>query len=122
MILLSMNLKAQDTELVSNVLNPLEEAVLPGNFSVSVADISAGKSKAWSSIKESILTLIREHERLRVENASLLQESSPVKQDQLVTKESDHLTNESNNSPQVRRQFLKYLDVCDKAKSLPITV
>ena len=54
--------------LVSNVVNPLEGAC---NVRVNVADIYAGKPKAWSYMKESIVALIRDRENLKTANSSL---------------------------------------------------
>ena len=67
--------------IVSNVINPLEEAKLPWKFRVTAADISAGKSKAWSSIKESIGTLIWDRERLVNDNKVLKQENTELKRE-----------------------------------------
>lgn len=84
--------------LVSNVLSPLEEMTNLGAFRVTAADVSAGKSKAWTSIKERITTLIREHDRLSSEKH--FQEGS---RKTLKSLESDNLMAESNSGPQVRR-------------------
>lgn len=91
--------------LVSNVLNPLEEAKLPWTFSVTAADISAGKNKgkAWSNIKENIVALIRERERLKSENTILQQANSQMNVEfQETSKECEELTNEGKESFQVR--------------------
>ena len=70
-----------------------------GAFRVTASDISAGKSKAWTSIKERIATLIREHDRLSAKNLHFQGESHAS----VRSLESDHLMAESNNGPQVRR-------------------
>ncbi|XP_022789892.1 trichohyalin-like isoform X1 [Stylophora pistillata] len=79
--LLIYELESTRHRIVSNVISLLEEAKLPWKFSVTAADISAGKSKAWSSIKESIGTLIWERERMVNENALLQQENSKLKRE-----------------------------------------
>ena len=89
--------------IVANVLNPLEEAKSPGNFQVSAADISAGKSKAWSCIKESITALIRELGTLSSANATLQEEYSRMKQTNQESKnESVTLADETKKNTQVR--------------------
>ena len=95
--------------IVANVLNPLEEAKLPGNFQVSAADISAGKSKAWSCIKESITALIRELGTLSSANATLQEEYSRMKQTNGESKtESVTLADETKKNTQVRI-YARYL-------------
>ena len=59
--------------LVSNVIKPLEAASLPGTFRVNAADISQGKSKAWSKVKEALTSLIKDNEGLNSQNAKLYQ-------------------------------------------------
>ena len=93
--------------LVSNVLNPLEEAKLPWSLNVTAADISAGKNKgkAWSNIKENIAALIRDRERLTSENAILQQAYSQSRISEGVQEtgsECEELTKERRDSIQVR--------------------
>ncbi|XP_074607572.1 uncharacterized protein LOC141860382 isoform X3 [Acropora palmata] len=104
--------------LVSNVLSPLEEMTSLGAFRVTAADISAGKSKAWTSIKERIATLIREHDRLSAKNLHFQEESHAS----VKSLESDHLMAESNSGPQDKRESPRnpppVEDILDKEREL----
>ncbi|XP_068706499.1 uncharacterized protein [Montipora foliosa] len=99
---LMYELESTRHRLVSNVLNPLEEATVLGSFRVTAADISAGKSKAWTAIKERIATLVREYERLSAENTSLHIECSRIREERptLTNSESEALMVESNKNRQ----------------------
>lgn len=99
---LMYELESTRHRLVSNVLNPLEEATVLGSFRVTAADISAGKSKAWTAIKERIATLVREYERLSAENTSLHIECSRIREERptLTNSESEVLMVESNKNRQ----------------------
>ncbi|XP_067046314.1 uncharacterized protein [Acropora muricata] len=104
--------------LVSNVLSPLEEMTSLGAFRVTASDISAGKSKAWTSIKERIATLIREHDRLSGKNLHFQEESHAS----VRSLESDHLMAESNSGPQDKKESPRnpptVEDILDKEREL----
>ena len=97
-------LESNRHRLVSNVLNPLEEAKLPWKITVSAADISSGKNKgkAWSNIKENIVTLIWDRERLTNQNTILQEAYSRMEQEsQGAREEFKQLTNEGKEIYQV---------------------
>ena len=74
---LMFELETMRHRLVSNVVKPLEEASL---IRVNVADISNGRNKAWSKVKEMITSLIQDRERINTESTKLYQAWTLLKQ------------------------------------------